>query len=226
MPLFDGTDIHMILPPVLQTSLPEGELLAAIYQKMGKVLKISDDFDILKLVGGNMIGRIVCVPPECSPRKPGPFIEYDRLMTLLHTPEPQTLLTQSMIELSEKTGISGVLPKVFGMSDFRMTLPSDRYIVKSENREFPGICAVEHLCMTACMNSEPPPPVQFFLKTDKPSLLRCTMSSPQRPSCQATPRHWHIGGKGNASRPKGSSSLPLPNTRHRTGRPARSFRKA
>lgn len=153
MPLFDGTDIYMILPPVLQTSLPEGELLAAIYQKMGKVLKISDDFDILKLVGGNMIGRIICAPPGYPPKRQGPFIEHDRLMALLRTTDSRTLLTQSMIEFAEKTGISGVLPKVFGMSNFRMTFPSGRYIVKSESREFPGMCAVEHLCMTACMNS-------------------------------------------------------------------------
>ena len=153
MPLFDGTDIYMILPPVLQTSLPEGELLAAIYQKVGKVLKISDDFDILKLVGGNMIGRIVCVPPGVPPRNPGPFIEHDRLMALLRSPESRTLLTQSMVEFAEKTGISGVLPKVFGLSNFRITLPSGRFIVKSESREFPGICAVEHLCMAACTNA-------------------------------------------------------------------------
>jgi len=155
MPICNTTDIFMVLPPVFETSLPEGELLEAIYRKMGKTIKISDDFDILKLVGRNMVGRLTVVPSGESPEDHVAFIEHDRLISLLRAKDSKELVTQAMIEMAERTGISGVFPKTFALSvpKTRMTLPAGNYIVKTENDEFPGICVVEHACMTACRNA-------------------------------------------------------------------------
>ncbi|MHB1758537.1 MAG: type II toxin-antitoxin system HipA family toxin [Leptospirillum sp.] len=155
MPVCDRTDMFMFLPPVLETSLPEGELLEAIYRKMGKIIKLSDDFDILKLVGRNMVGRLTVVPSGERPEDHDAFIGHDRLMSLLRAEDSRELLTQAMIEMAERTGISGVLPKTFGLSNpkTRMTIPAGNYIVKAESDEFPGICVVEHGCMTACRNA-------------------------------------------------------------------------
>lgn len=172
MPICDTEDVFAGLPPVFETSLPEGELLETIFRKMGKVIKLADDFDILKLVGKNLIGRLVATPSGESPDSLDVFTGSEGLTALLRSSDSKALVTQAMVDLAERTGISGMLPKTFGISDgrSRLTIPAGAYIVKTENDEFPGICIVEHACMAACRNAGLKVP-ETLLSDDGKSLL-------------------------------------------------------
>ena len=172
MPVCDLLDRFLSLPPVLETSLPEGALLETIFRKMGKVVKLNDDFDILKLVGRNLIGRLVVVPSGESPESDASFTSSDRLVSLLRSPNSKDLVTQAMVDLAERTGISGILPKTFAMSakKSRMAFPVGECILKTESDEFPGICIVEHVCLAACRAADLPVP-QTVLSEDGKSLL-------------------------------------------------------
>ena len=172
MPVCESEDLFMSLPPVLETSLPEGELLETIFRKMGKVIKLSDDFDILRLVGRNLVGRLSVIPSGEPLKNRDPFTSSDRLASLLRSKNSKDLVTQAMTELAERTGVSGVLPKTFALSDgkSRLTIPTGEYILKSESNEYPGICIVEHACMIACRNAGLVVP-ETILSEDGRSLL-------------------------------------------------------
>jgi serine/threonine-protein kinase HipA len=172
MPVIDTEDRFVTLPPVLETSLPEGELLEAIFRKMGKAIKLNDDFDLLKLVGMNLIGRLTIVPSGESPSARFPFTQPDRLEALLRSPNSKDMVTRAMIDFAERTGISGVLPKTFAISDgkSRLALPAGDYILKTESDESPGICIVEHACMIACRSAGLDVP-ETILSDDGKSLL-------------------------------------------------------
>jgi len=55
--------------------------------------------------------RLTVVPSEKSLEDHDEFFGHDRLMSLLRTKDSGELVTQVMIEMAERTGISGVLPK-------------------------------------------------------------------------------------------------------------------
>lgn len=172
MPVCDTEDLFSSLPPVFETSLPEGELLETIFRKIGKVIKLSDDFDILRLVGRNLVGRLSVIPSGESLKNRDSFTSFDRLDGLLRASNSKDLVTRAMTELAERTGGSGVLPKTFAISDekLRLTIPTGEYILKSESNEYPGICAVERVCMIACRNAGIVVP-ETILPEDRRSLL-------------------------------------------------------
>ena len=172
MPVCDTTDVFMSVPPVFETSLPEGELLETIFRKIGKVVKLSDDFDILGLVGRNLIGRLSVIHSGEDLSSRDSFTNSDRLERLLRSKNSKDLVTQAMTELAERTGVSGVLPKTFAISDgkVRLSIPTGDYILKSESHEYPGICLVEHACMIACKNAGLVVP-ETILSEDGRSLL-------------------------------------------------------
>lgn len=50
-------DTQILMPP-FQTSLPEGALLENLRAKFGKLMDISNDMVLLRLIGNNTIGRV------------------------------------------------------------------------------------------------------------------------------------------------------------------------
>jgi HipA-like protein len=126
MPVCDTEDLFSSLPPVFETSLPEEELLETIFRKIGKVIKLLDDFDILRLVGRNLVGRLSVIPSGESLKNRDSFTSFDRLDGLLRASNSKDLVTRAMMELAERTGGSGVLPKTFAISDekLRLTIPT------------------------------------------------------------------------------------------------------
>ena len=173
MPLKDTPDHFQRLPPVLETSLPEGALLEAIFEKLGKGIRLTDDFGILKLVGRNLVGRLAVVLSGEPIDPPDPFPANEHLLHILRSHNSRELVTRAMVGLAERTGLSGVLPKTFAMSserETRVAIPAGKYILKTESQEYPGICVVEEVCMTACRKAGLGVP-ETILSDDGKSLL-------------------------------------------------------
>ncbi|MHB1512948.1 MAG: type II toxin-antitoxin system HipA family toxin [Acidiferrobacter sp.] len=149
----DYSDPFMIIPPALQVGFPEGALLEAIHRIAGKVLKIDDDFDVLALVGQNMVGRVRVLPQGQSPDT-GPALSAGHAVSeLLRSPSTTAPLLEKLIErLAAQTGLSGIFPKTFAAAPLRgpLSFPVGDAILKLETSEFPGIAIVEHICLLAC----------------------------------------------------------------------------
>lgn len=149
----DYSDPFMIIPPAFQVGFPEGALLEAIYRIAGKTLKIDDDFDVLALVGQNMVGRIRILS-QGQGLNTAPALSASRAVSeLLRNPSTTALVLEKLIErLAVQTGLSGILPKAFAVAPLQgpLSFPVGDAILKLETPEFPGIVLVEHLCLLAC----------------------------------------------------------------------------
>ncbi len=149
----DYSDPFMIIPPALQVGFPEGALLEAIYRIAGKTLKIDDDFDVLALVGQNMVGRVRILPQGQGLNTATALCASHAVSELIRNPSTTALVLESLIErLAVQTGLSGIFPKAFAVAPLHKALsfPVGDAILKLETSEFPGIVLVEHLCLLAC----------------------------------------------------------------------------
>ena len=147
------------LHPIFQMNLPEGALLEAIRRAIAKVIG-EDDLSILRVTGGNQVGRNrFALPGEGSP-----YIEDspESLDELLTYPDTSELFHELVDRYALRSGISGVQPKVLLEATERATLTSSGYIVKSWGSDYPGLAANEYFCMTAAKRSGLPTP-EFFL---------------------------------------------------------------
>lgn len=108
----DYSDPFMIIPPALQVGFPEGALLEAIYRLAGKTLRIDDDFDVLALVGQNMVGRIRILPRGQSLDTAAALSASHAVSELLRDPSTTVLLLEKLIErLAIQIGLSGNFPR-------------------------------------------------------------------------------------------------------------------
>lgn len=148
MPVGDDYSNFMILPPALQVSLPEGYLLETIYRYLGKSLKINDDFDILSLVGNNMVGRVnACRAGEAlQPKAWIPSVD-----ALMRSPSSRATLGNLIEKTSLGTGLSGVIPKALAsQGGGHSALIFANAIIKVDTDEYPGLCVIEFLSMQMC----------------------------------------------------------------------------
>ena len=148
-------DLH----PVFQMNLPEGALLEAIRRAIAK-LAGEDDLTILRVTGGNQIGRNRFSLPEDT--APGMVETAESLDDLLSYPETEELFHDLLSKYALRSGVSGVQPKVMLNATERGTATVGGYIVKSWGADYPQLAANEFFCMTAAKRAGLPVP-EFHL---------------------------------------------------------------
>jgi serine/threonine-protein kinase HipA len=148
-------DLH----PVFQMNLPEGALLEAIRRAIAK-LAGEDDLTILRVTGGNQVGRNRFSLPEDS--APGVVETRESLDALLTYPDTNELFHDLVTRYALRSGISGVQPKVLLSATERGTTTAGDYIVKSWGSDYPQLAANEFFCMTAMRRAGLPVP-EFHL---------------------------------------------------------------
>ena len=147
------------LHPIFQMNLPEGALLEAIRRAIAKVVG-EDDLSILRVTGGNQVGRNrFSLPGDASPNIAETSESLDELLTY---PDTRELFHELVARYALRSGISGVQPKVLLEATERGTLTSSGYIVKSWGTDYPCLAANEYFCMTAAKQAGLPTP-EFFI---------------------------------------------------------------
>ena len=147
------------LHPIFQMNLPEGALLETIRHAIAKIIG-EDDLAILRVTGGNQVGRNRFSLPDAGlPDMPD---TAEELEALLAYPDTRELFHELVNRFSLRSGISGVQPKVLLAAHERGTLAAQQYIVKSWGTDYPQLAANEFFCMTAVQRAGVPVP-DFFL---------------------------------------------------------------
>jgi len=134
------------LHPIFQMNIPEGALREAIRSAFAKLLVV-DDITLLRITGGNQIGRnrfslVDAEVPEIRERP-------ESLEEILTYPDAVELFNELMTRHAAHSGISGVQPKVMVEATDRATVTASSYIVKSWGSDYPQLAANEYFCMTA-----------------------------------------------------------------------------
>lgn len=148
-------DLH----PIFQMNLPEGALLEAIRRAIAKLVG-EDDLTILRVTGGNQIGRNHFSLPGDS--APGVVETAESLDDLLSYPDTEELFHDLVAKYALSSGVSGVQPKVMLDATERGTAAVGGYIVKSWGADYPQLAANEFFCMTAARRVGLPVP-EFHL---------------------------------------------------------------
>ncbi len=134
------------LHPIFQMNLPEGALLETIRRSIAKLVG-EDDLSILRVTGGNQVGRNrFSLPGDDSPRLSETPESLDELLTY---PDSRELFQDLVARYALRSGISGIQPKVMLEATERGTLSAAGFIVKSGGADYPQIAANEYFCMTA-----------------------------------------------------------------------------
>lgn len=139
---WNSSDLH----PIFQMNLPEGALLETIRRAVSKLVG-EDDMTILRVTGGNQIGRNRFSLP-CD-EKPGVIETPESLDELLTYPDTVELFNELVGRYALRSGISGVQPKVMLQARERGTVTTGGYIVKSWGLEYPQLAMNEFFCMSA-----------------------------------------------------------------------------
>ena len=145
--------------PVFQMNLPEGALLEAIRRAIAK-LAGNDDLTLLRVTGGNQIGRNRYALPDAP--SPGIVETPESLDELLSYPDTDELFHTLITKYALRSGVSGVQPKVLLEATDRGTATIGGYIVKSWGGEYPCLAANEFFCMSAVKRAGLPVP-EFYL---------------------------------------------------------------
>jgi len=134
------------LHPIFQMNLPEGALREAIRNAFAKVMVV-DDIALLRITGGNQIGRNRFSLPDSEI----PMINEkpESLDEILTYPDAVELFNELMARHAKHSGVSGVQPKVIVEATERTTVAASSFIVKSWGNEYPQLAANEYFCMTA-----------------------------------------------------------------------------
>ena len=146
MPLRLESWVSRDLHPVFQMNLPEGALLEAIRRAIAKVAG-NDDLTLLRVTGGNQIGRNSFSLPENS--VPGIIESPESLSDLLSYPDTVELFHSLVAKYALRSGVSGVQPKIMLAASERATATTNGYIVKSWGHDYPQLAANEYFCMSA-----------------------------------------------------------------------------
>lgn len=140
-------DTQVLMPP-FQMALPEGALLENLRIRFGKLLDVTNDMVLLKLVGNNTIGRVRFAEPGQPPR--AVLVTDETLDQLLHHPETEDLFRELFDQLAAQSGISGVQPKVlWSEQGAKAALLTRDFILKSAGPDYPLLALNEYFCLTA-----------------------------------------------------------------------------
>lgn len=139
---WSSRDVH----PIFQMNLPEGALLEAIRRAISKITG-EDDLTLLRVTGGNQIGRNRFSLP--TDKTPGIVETRESLENLLSYPDTVELFHDLVSKYALRSGISGVQPKVMLAATERGTAALGGYIIKFWGGDYPQLAANEYFCMTA-----------------------------------------------------------------------------
>lgn len=141
-------------PPVFQMSLPEGKQRERIEGILAKTLNrgLLTDFDLLSIVGHNLVGRIRVTGVDDERPRTQPCSE--NLEDILRS-DHRALFDELLKQYVQNTGVSGVHPKF--LADFRAPMHynsqaavgTEHYIVKSFGDDTPEMAWNEHQCQQA-----------------------------------------------------------------------------
>src|SRR6266704_3451839 len=123
-------DLH----PVFQMNLPEGALLDAIRRAIAKLAGV-DDLTILRVTGGNQVGRNRFSLYEDT--APGIVETVESLDAMLAYPDTRELFHELVSKYALRSGVSGVQPKVMLDATEGGSAAVGGYIVKSWGAEYP-----------------------------------------------------------------------------------------
>ena len=149
MPLRNESYTHHDLHPIFQMNLPEGALREALERATAKQYG-SDDLTMLTILGANQIGRVVY---SSAGKNPQATTNYDFQLDDLLSHQDTHLFSELLSRYAKSSGVAGVQPKILIDIESRLSLPIDRYIVKSWGEEYPHLGCNEYVCMTIAKNS-------------------------------------------------------------------------
>ncbi|GIZ52658.1 type II toxin-antitoxin system HipA family toxin [Noviherbaspirillum aridicola] len=171
MPLQAESYSANVLPGVLRQNLPEGYLRDWFRERLFSKLMKMDDFNLLALTGGEMIGRVRCAGSEQPPDHGVSPISLKDLLTWKGT---ESLFDYLAERYALNSGISGVQPKVLVPATRdddapfieKSALRDRRLIVKSAGEDFPGLPENEYHCMSIARKAGLVVP-NFWLSDDR-----------------------------------------------------------
>ena len=151
MPVRTGSWRWPALHPFFQVSLPEGFLLTVLKEQLGPLLGASP-LDLLAAVGRNTIGRVQVSAADSVISSPLTF-ELERLLHGDNSP----VAFVDLVRAYAVSGVSGVVPKFLTPQTQalfkKVSLATDRYIVKGSSERLPFVALNEHLCMEVARRS-------------------------------------------------------------------------
>ena len=155
MPVRSKSWVWPELHPFFQMNLPEGYLLNILQERFGPHIG-AQPLSLLAVVGRNTIGRVQVVPEGAALTRPPTPMDVRELLQGDHSEEAFLSLVREYAE----SGVSGVYPKFLSPPDdphaARVTIPTQRYIVKSSSARMPFVALVEHLSMEVARRSGVP----------------------------------------------------------------------
>lgn len=149
MPLRNESYLHSELHPIFQMNMPEGALREALERATAKYYG-SDDLTLLTILGANQIGRVV-YSPKGKPIEAQ--TDSDLQLDDLLNHQDANLFNELLSRYAKRSGVAGVQPKVLVDIQNRLSLPVDRYIVKSWGEEYPHLGCNEYICMNVAQKS-------------------------------------------------------------------------
>ncbi len=138
-----------ILPPPFQSVLPEGDLLIQLRARFGKALNLDEDFNLLRLVGHNTIGRLTFSELGDKPRAQSKAsLDLD---AVLRHPDATELLNELIDRYGLYSGIGGIQPKALlpAQSGPQLTITHDSTIIKAAGYDYPKLPMNEYFCLQA-----------------------------------------------------------------------------
>lgn len=157
MPVRTKEYINDHLHPIFEMHLPEGYLLSIIKKHFSKITK-TDDFGLLKLISGNINGRITYAHHKEEQK------EFLTLHELLQ-PKSENLFDELISRFALQSALSGVQPKVLATIQDKVTLKLEDYIVKSWGDDYPDLALNEYYCMKIAKYANITVP-EFYISND------------------------------------------------------------
>ena len=148
-PRVSSYDQRRGLLPVFDTNLPEGYLREALHKYLAKERGQVSDYDILEVVGGNMIGRLRVLPEGQEPERRMNITDID---AILARPATSDLISEVISRYGFRSGVSGAMPKALVSREDearRKTIQTRGHILKFDAPEFPGLSLNEFWCLEA-----------------------------------------------------------------------------
>lgn len=146
MPVRTESYAYPDLHPIFRMNLPEGFLLSILQEQLGPQVGASP-LNLLSVVGRNAIGRVKVAVPGADPTQPPvPF----ELAGILRGDNSEEAFVD-LVRRYAVSGVSGVVPKFLSPNTLeehgKVTLATDRHIIKGTTARLPGVALNEHLCM-------------------------------------------------------------------------------
>lgn len=169
-PLTDKSYAGNVLTGVLRQNLPEGYLLSWMHQHFGKTMKM-DDFNILAIIGEDMIGRVRCTRAQEDDLH---MNGGESLADLLAWKGTEDLFEYLSKKYASTSGVSGIQPKVLLSAQVdsgrelveKSSIKDRNLIVKAGGVDWPGLAENEYHCMSMARKAGIVTP-QFWLSDNK-----------------------------------------------------------